>query len=438
MLAVSILRFLSICDYLARVAARFSEGCESVAELYQLNMSKILVLSRKAARRDEEMGYRDLVLFAPLLSAIQREKTAPLASCPCAFAAAATVGISMEMVGLEYGAVRTNFDYMATFGRLSVLENALTEASKLCVEGEARFWPIQYAEKLRSGMQGYVLENLQSIDAWAAESQEEVTITDEQHIEALADAAAVLGSEGLDWWPARGTLIALLRHGRRSGLLSKGRLDVVDHDVDVMVGVSSDEEWVQRRPAIQKKLEARGWNACFERHSVAASYGSFEYNLARRDLFLCTRTNPRVTLDIATYITEGRIAFAQQYCPGDGIGCWIPRTDGSFRGSQGRLRVSAIKPFGRCKAGDLSVPCPRKPLEALRAMTGINFTKSCVALPDIKERLDRNIYASDKDQWLSEGLTREDVDILRRRAADLDRAGYMSMTPYLHCAASLA
>ena len=62
-------------------------------------------------------------------------------------------------------------------------------------------------------------------------------------------------------------------------------------------------------------------------------------------------------------------------------------------------------------------------------MTGINFTKSCVALPDIKERLDRNIYASDKDQWLSEGLTREDVDILRRRAADLDRAGYMSMTP---------
>ena len=67
MLAVSILRFLSICDYLARVAARFSEGCESVAELYQLNMSKILVLSRKAARRDEEMGYRDLVLFAPLL-----------------------------------------------------------------------------------------------------------------------------------------------------------------------------------------------------------------------------------------------------------------------------------------------------------------------------------------------------------------------------------
>ena len=52
-------------------------------------------------------------------------------------------------------------------------------------------------------------ENLQSIEAWVAESQEEVTITDEQHLDALADAAEVLGSEGLDWWPTR--LGSLLR-----------------------------------------------------------------------------------------------------------------------------------------------------------------------------------------------------------------------------------
>ncbi|CAE7271183.1 unnamed protein product, partial [Symbiodinium microadriaticum] len=425
--AFSILRFFSTFAFaLVQVAARFSEGCESVAELLQLNMSKILALSRKAARREEEMGYRDLMLFAPLLSAIQRKQSAGLASCPCAFAAAATVGISMEMTGLEYGAVRTNFDYMTTFGRLTLLENALEEALKLCVELGARKWPIDYAEKILWEIDRYVRENLQSIEAWVAESQEEVTITDEQHLDALADAAEVLGSEGLDWWPTRGTLIALLRHGRRSGPLSRGKLDVVDHDVDVMVGVSSEEEWVQRRPAIQQKLHARGWNACFERHSVAAPYGSFEYNLARRDLFLCTRTNPKVTLDIATYITEGPIAIAQKYCPGAGIGCWIPRNDGSFRGSQGRLRVSAIRPFGRCKAGDISVPCPRNPLETLRATTPINFTKNCVALPDTKQRLDRDVYESDKDPWLSEGLTGEDVDILRHRAAELDRDGYMS------------
>ena len=56
--AFSILRFFSTFAFaLVQVAARFSEGCESVAELLQLNMSKILALSRKAARREEEMGY---------------------------------------------------------------------------------------------------------------------------------------------------------------------------------------------------------------------------------------------------------------------------------------------------------------------------------------------------------------------------------------------
>ena len=100
-------------------------------------------------------------------------------------------------------------------------------------------------------------------------------------------------------------------------------------------------------------------------------------------------TSPKVTLDIATYIVEGPIAYAQQYClpgalSGSGFGCWLPQNDGTFRGSRGRLRVSAIRPLGRCKAGHLSVPCPRKPLETLRATMIVNFSSSCVALPDIK------------------------------------------------------
>lgn len=43
-----------------------------------------------------------------------------------------------------------------------------------------------------------------------------------------------------DWFPYSGTLIALLRHGLRSGHLDAVR-DVVDHDVDVLVGVTSAE-----------------------------------------------------------------------------------------------------------------------------------------------------------------------------------------------------
>lgn len=46
-----------------------------------------------------------------------------------------------------------------------------------------------------------------------------------------------------DWFPYSGTLISLLRHGGRSGMLSNGKVDVVDHDVDIMVGTTSEAEW---------------------------------------------------------------------------------------------------------------------------------------------------------------------------------------------------
>ena len=33
---------------------------------------------------------------------------------------------------------------------------------------------------------------------------------------------------GLEWWPCRGTLIALLRHGRRSAVLASGRVSRIE------------------------------------------------------------------------------------------------------------------------------------------------------------------------------------------------------------------
>ncbi|CAE7350956.1 unnamed protein product, partial [Symbiodinium pilosum] len=103
----------------------------------------------------------------------------------------------------------------------------------------------------------------------------------------------------------------------------------------------------------------------------------------------------------------------------------------TFYQSRGKLRASAIEPMGRCKAGTIPVPCPRRPMETLRAMLPPGSNASCLALPDVESRKNRGKHESDRDDWLSEGLTREDVDILRARAADLNRQGFMSMLPYI-------
>ena len=49
-------------------------------------------------------------------------------------------------------------------------------------------------------------------------------------------------------------------------------------------------------------------------------------------------------------------------------------------------------------------------------------------MPDVVKRQQRG-YLTD-EPWLHSGLTLEDVEVLRRRAAELDAEGYMSMTPY--------
>lgn len=52
--------------------------------------------------------------------------------------------------------------------------------------------------------------------------------------------------------------MALLRHGQRAGALAQGRRDVVDHDVDVVVGVVSEMAWLMLRWTINMKLRHLG------------------------------------------------------------------------------------------------------------------------------------------------------------------------------------
>ena len=147
---------------------------------------------------------------------------------------------------------------------------------------------------------------------------------------------------------------------------------------------------------------------------------------------MCARRNPTITLDIFTYITDGPVVYAQKYCiPRErGSGCWFPH-DGTFHRGHGKLRVAAIRPLGQCKAGFLSVPCPRKPLEALKASAALFTNISCVALPDVADRIQYDSDHHARNSWLAEGLKQEDVDVLRARAAQLRRDGYMSMAPYI-------
>ena len=81
-----------------------------------------------------------------------------------------------------------------------------------------------------------------------------------------------------------------------------------------------------------------------------------------------------------------------------------------------------------CRLGQLGFPGSQVLHASSFEFFGLGLRpRQCLALPDVAKRQQR-AYSTDAS-WF-QGLTLEDVEILRRRAADLDGEGYMSMTPY--------
>ncbi|CAJ1384290.1 unnamed protein product [Effrenium voratum] len=256
-------------------------------------------------------------------------------------------------------------------------------------------------------------------------------ISDDLYHTALQDVADVLGALSLEWWPCRGTLIALLRHGARSGSLSRGLVDVVERDIDLMIGVSSEADWQPTGRAIEAQLLKKGWDRCWTKSS--AKFGSDWQFAARRDLLYCVRTRPAyMMLDVTSYITsEEGYVYVHRLCKPDGASgasgasaCHVPRL-GPLQGADGSLPKAAIYPLKRCLAKDQAVPCPSRPLETIQAMRHSGLETSCIALPDTKGRQD------EASRHLARaGLQAEDLRILKERSAELDRRGFQSMSPY--------
>ena len=424
---------------LARDAhAAFSTGCAQIGKRLGLNLTDFWTLSRKhlVHKSNERDSERRLESRANEVSKLINHLLPQ--ACPCAVVVSSAWLYNMWMQSLDSIAYTRNaYEYI--WHTLNLEEKILQEALVRCNFNAAHRWPVRYALQLYQHAGIQVKQRIADVDAFYTGWGSQVTITDDQHVQALADASAIFGHLKLEWWPCRGTLIALLRHGKRSGLLSKGKVDAVDHDIDLMVALPSLQHWPKIRASIRQMLLERGWETCIGGYSLTKETALARAN-AHEDMLMCTKGNPRVDLDIATYITEGSVLFAQKYCLPQGLGadCWVSH-DGTFHGSRGKLRLAAVRPLGRCKAGTLSVPCPRKPLEVLKASSPPYANMSCVALPDVADRIQHGTYASARNSWLSDGLTPEDVDILRARAAELDREGYMSMAPYFdNCRRSAA
>jgi len=247
----------------------------------------------------------------------------------------------------------------------------------------------------------------------------------------------------VEWWPTDGTLLALLRYGDLRGHLTNGKVDVVDRDLDFMVGVHNESDWEDVQHLFPSLLE---YNAApddvecgaridgrTQRHFLASQFvlDSVECTYCAGERASQRHFNPRacVVVSMQRYLIDSRkrVAIVQRICNETG-GCVTVSDAAPLQHWRGELPLRLLRPFGLCRGpGGASLPCPRSAVAVLSLLNEGEHAAggaSCLAFPFITgER-----QADDERNWrlLDEGLDTRDLDMLVRFSHGLASHGFAS------------
>tara|TARA_B100001248_G_scaffold240204_1_gene206009 strand:- start:2858 stop:3667 length:810 start_codon:yes stop_codon:yes gene_type:complete len=91
------------------------------------------------------------------------------------------------------------------------------------------------------------------------------------------DTIEVLNELDCEWFPVEGTLISLLRYGKRGEYLNKidpmcknNNYILTDSDIDIFIRIKDKTMWDELRPLIVKKLKEKGWGAYRSEHQIGS------------------------------------------------------------------------------------------------------------------------------------------------------------------------
>jgi len=183
-----------------------------------------------------------------------------------------------------------------------------------------------------------------------------------------------------DFWPVEGSLVGILRYGATNGDLGEGKFDMVDDDIDFMVGVKTETDWIVLVPRLLASLTSKGWADCV--------LSSTEQHLESRrmDRLRCfkggllSRFLIKVDLHSCIVMKEDGVAFNHK---------WVDKETGQlsyggypFEAWGGLLPLNLIYPLNRCKCYNRVLSCPNKPVALLKKWNNYEYDRAgCLALP---------------------------------------------------------
>jgi len=185
----------------------------------------------------------------------------------------------------------------------------------------------------------------------------------------------------VEFFPVKGSLIGFLRYGATIGALPDGKWDLVDNDLDFWVRIGY-EEWTEFCENFTTLLLRRGWSLC---NLGMPRDGPSHVRMPRA--LNCQLSVPflfRIEVTpfdrLGNHLVDTKVCSDQEQlipvswssAPHQQTLCRYP-ADGLW------VDASLVYPLTRCKAFNLSIPCPGRPGDFLRSMG----SGSCLSLPVI-------------------------------------------------------
>ncbi|CAD7963653.1 unnamed protein product [Amoebophrya sp. A25] len=115
----------------------------------------------------------------------------------------------------------------------------------------------------------------------------------------------------LEFWPAGGTMIGAMRWGKIAGQLTgENRWDVIDDDLEFMIGLGSEDEWLDVSAELSQAFTQRhGAKMCHQTYSLHQK-NQFWSNYVRQDLLACGWYKPyAIGVELRSYVKEERLNF---------------------------------------------------------------------------------------------------------------------------------
>ncbi|CAD7936350.1 unnamed protein product [Amoebophrya sp. A120] len=181
-------------------------------------------------------------------------------------------------------------------------------------------------------------------DVCSAEDACKTDIVPEEYDQQMEKVFHIIVDElerlGLEFWPAGGTMIGALRWGKIAGRLTDAaggvnsrdtaeaanneRWDVIDDDLEFMIGLHSEDAWLDVSAELSQVLTAqKGAGMCHQTFSLHTN-NNFWSNYVRQDLLACGWYKPyAIGVELRSYVIERRLNFAYLFkMGGSGYAPW--------------------------------------------------------------------------------------------------------------------